>query len=210
MCRQKKIRAAGSLDFDELDVVAHNPATGATCWFQAVGKGGKSVDGARVASPTAANTIWNDPKTTASNGCGLCHEAGPVMYSPFVGQVWKVVSVDPFGPYFHVDPAHFGFEQWQTLALYPRDNACISCHRIGVGETCRQLTRWMTGLDIPPGADEFARRYPLTHAMPPGLDQTLTSWTETYAVSVAEIMSCCQKPDQPSCNRMKITPPPHG
>ena len=52
MCRQKRIRPAGSLTFDEIDVITHNPATGATCWFQAKGQGDAPIDGAKVPSPT--------------------------------------------------------------------------------------------------------------------------------------------------------------
>jgi len=35
MCRQKHNRAEGVLLFDEIDVIAHDPVSGATCWFQA-------------------------------------------------------------------------------------------------------------------------------------------------------------------------------
>jgi len=45
MCRQKRIRAAGSLQYDELDIVAHNPMSGATCWFQASPRNGRPIDG---------------------------------------------------------------------------------------------------------------------------------------------------------------------
>jgi hypothetical protein len=212
MCRQKKIRSDYSLDYDEIDVVAHNPATGATCWFQAVGKDGEPVNGAHVVSPTAPTprAAWSEPRATAKEGCGTCHDNGPFMYSPFVGQVWNVMPVDPFGPYFHVDPDHFGFSDWPTIALNLRDNTCLGCHRIGVGETCGQLTRWMSGVEIPPGADVLAQRYPLSHGMPPALDQTRQSWDEIYAASVAEIRSCCQNADQPSCGRTKIAASPHG
>jgi hypothetical protein len=48
MCRQKKMRDASSMQFDEIDVVAHNPTTGATCWFQAVPQSGRPVEGASV------------------------------------------------------------------------------------------------------------------------------------------------------------------
>jgi hypothetical protein len=212
MCRQKRIRAADSLDYDEIDVVAHNPATGATCWFQALGTAGTPVSGTRVTSPTAVTpgAVWNPPQATARAGCGTCHDSGPFMYSPFVGQVWNVMPSDPFGPYYHVDPGHFGFSEWPTVALNPRDNACLGCHRIGVGETCGRLTRWMSGREVPPGADARARRYPLSHGMPPGFDATLQSWDTIYAASVNAIASCCQNPDQASCNKTKIiaTPPP--
>jgi hypothetical protein len=211
MCRQKIVRPADSRDYDEIDVVAHNPATGATCWFQAVGRGGNPVDGARVSTPIsdAPSDFWNEPATTANEGCGTCHDSGPFMYSPFVGQVWSVMPVDPLGLYYHVDPAHFGFSDWPTMALSPRDNSCLGCHRIGVGETCGSLTLWMTGRDIPKGADAWTRRYPGSHSMPPGLDQPLESWNDVYARSVDQIRSCCQKPGQQACNMTKIPGSPH-
>lgn len=204
MCRQKRIRSADSMEFDEIDVIAHNPATGATCWFQAGGPSGL-VNGARAPSPTGATGggYWRAPEAVAQEGCGRCHDSGPFMFSPFVGQVWRVMPSDPFGPYYHVDPASFGFAVWPTEQLAPRDNACLGCHRIGTGETCRSLTQWMTGRAIPEAADAWARRYPGSHAMPPGLDVTQATWANVYAQAVDELLSCCRKPDQAACNREK-------
>jgi hypothetical protein len=209
MCRQKKLRDAGSLDFEELDVIAHNPASGATCWFKAVGQGGAPVDGGNAPSPTAGSQgdFWDAPAMTASDRCGACHDSGPFMYSPFVGQVWEKMPVDPLGPYFQLDPAHFGFDRWPMDAIAPRDNACLGCHRIGTGQTCDTLTLWMTGRQIAPGSDDWARRFSASHAMPPNFDQTMKSWSEIYESSVDEIRSCCQKPSQQACNLTRITRP---
>ncbi|NQW49978.1 MAG: hypothetical protein HQ465_01935 [Rhodospirillales bacterium] len=206
MCRQKKIRPAAILVFDEIDVVAHNPTSGATCWFQATGQNGKPVDGAAVPSPTAAPTsgYWTDPATTVKEGCGNCHDSGPFVYSPFVGQVWSKMPADPFGPYFHVDPAGLGFDKWPTAAFFPRDNTCLACHRIGTQASCGNLTRWMTGRAVPEGANEWARRYPGSHGMPPLADLSRQSWNEIYAASVDQILSCCEKPEQPACRRTDI------
>jgi hypothetical protein len=211
MCRQKKIRPAGSRDYDEIDVIGHNPSSGATCWFQAVGKAGQPVNGTHVPSPTgeASGDFWNAPQATARDTCGGCHDSGPFMYSPFVGQVWSRMPADPFGPYFHVDPGHFGFSDWPTEALSPRDNTCLGCHRIGVGQTCGSLTLWMTGRAIPEGADMWARRFPGFHGMPPGIEQTIQSWDNIYESSVDQIVSCCQNPHQQMCMATKIPGGPH-
>lgn len=206
MCRQKHIRPAASRVFDEIDVVAHNPTSGATCWFQAVAKNGSPVNGMSVPSPTVPSPsgYWSDPKTTAKEGCGNCHDGGPFMFSPFVGQVWQRIPADPFGPYFHVDPGQFGFDKWPTEALSPRDNTCLGCHRIGVGKSCDSLTRWMTGRAVPEGANDWARRYPGSHTMPPNLDMSLQSWNGIYAASVDQLLSCCKRPQQPACQLGKI------
>jgi len=208
MCRQRVIRGAASLEFDEIDVIAHNPASGATCWFQASGSRSRPVDGRQVPSPTGTQAagFWNPPLEVLNGGCGNCHDNDPFMYSPFVGQVWDRVPQAPFGPYFHVDPG-LGFDAWPTATFDLRDNTCLGCHRIGRDQTCASLTAWMTGERTPAGADAAALRYPLSHAMPPGYGQTLESWVNVYADSVRQIRSCCADPDQPSC---ALTPIPRG
>jgi hypothetical protein len=210
MCRQKLIRRADSLTFDEIDVIAHNPITGATCWFQATGQGRAPVDGTKVLSPTRDTTsgFWNTPEATVHEGCGNCHDSGPFIFSPFVGQVWDRMPRDPFGPYFHVDPGQVGFDKWPRKALAPRDNTCLGCHRIGVGETCGSLTRWMTGRAVPTGADAWARTWPGSHGMPPNPDMTPRGWHELYAASVDQVLSCCKDPTQKSCRTTSIPPPP--
>jgi hypothetical protein len=206
MCRQKVIRDPTSMEFDEIDVIAHDPATGATCWFQATGGRDKPVDGSKVPSPTAAmdSSFWSAPEIVARDGCGNCHDNDPFMFSPFVGQVWREVPVAAFGPYFHVGP-EFGFDAWPTKTFAPRDNTCLGCHRIGQMQTCGRLTRLMTGGEDPEGADPLARQFPLSHTMPPGFGQDEAGWNIIYGEAVAQIESCCAKPDQPAC---ALTPLP--
>lgn len=209
MCRQKVFRSLASMEFDEIDVIAHNPDTGATCWFQASAEEGVPVSGVRVPAPTAAldDRFWKTPQEVVADGCGDCHDNDPFMFSPFVGQVWSEVPVNPFGPYAHVG-AEFGFDAWPTTAMTPRDNTCVGCHRIGIGAanyadrkvgSCAQLTDWMTGVEIPPGADGPAGTYPLSHAMPPGFGESEEAWNVIYAQSVAQIRSCCEDPSQTMC-----------
>ncbi|MFV0303121.1 MAG: hypothetical protein ACK5IP_20005 [Paracoccus sp. (in: a-proteobacteria)] len=200
MCRQKIIRDAASLDYDEIDVIAHNPATGATCWFRAGGETGEVVSGRSVPSPTAAqdDSFWNAPETVAGVGCGTCHDNDPFMYSPFIGQVLSEIPAAPFGPYYHVGP-EFGFDAWPSLTFDLADNTCLSCHRIGTAETCGDLTGLMTGRSVPTDADQLARSYPLSHAMPPDFDQDIAAWTTIYGPAVDQIRSCCLDPDQAAC-----------
>ncbi|MCR8548966.1 hypothetical protein M4578_14100 [Salipiger sp. P9] len=212
MCRQKKYRAEGSTDYDEIDVIAHNPASGATCWFQAKAAPGETVSGVAVPSPTDAvdASFWETPESVVADGCGNCHDNDPFMYSPFVGQVWAHVPVNPFGPYGHVDPG-FGFAAWPTQAMNMRDSTCTGCHRIGSGllnppdpsaekpGSCGQLAAWMTGLATPAGADVQAAAYPLSHAMPPEFGQTEDAWNVIYAQSSAMVQSCCADPTQEIC-----------
>lgn len=205
MCRQKHIRPSTNLLFDEIDVVAHNPVTGATCWFQALGDKDAPVEG-RAPSPTDAadNRYWRAPRDVAATGCGMCHDAGPFVFSPFVGQVWDRMPVDPFGPYFHVDPGTFGFSAWPTSMIAPRDNACLGCHRIGVGASCGSLTLSMTGRTTPAGSDAWARTFSGSHSMPPGFAGSPAAWGEIYAASVDQIQSCCENPGQAFCSKNSL------
>lgn len=201
MCRQKHNRPRDDLAFDEIDIIAHNPNTGATCWFQAKAEHPDDpIDGTLIASPTMPNTppIWADPEAVVADGCGNCHDNDPFMYSPFVGQVWGEVPANPLGPYFHVG-AEFGFDQWPTQTFDLRDNTCLGCHRIGRQETCNALTDWMTGRAVPEGANPLAQQYPLSHAMPPEHGLTRAAWSTFHSTSIAEIKSCCEDPDQQMC-----------
>ncbi|MDO9526848.1 MAG: hypothetical protein Q7J57_15140 [Gemmobacter sp.] len=201
MCRQKRIRAADSMDFDEIDVIAHNPGTGATCWFMARGE---PVDGSRVPAPTdGLQGVWSPPEDVVADGCGSCHDNDPFMYSPFVGQVWGHVPTNPLGLYYHVD-AGVGFADWPATQIAPRDSTCTGCHRIGVAETCNSLTRLMTGKTPPEGADPLALAWPLSHAMPPEHGLSPAAWSVTHAASADALLACCANPDMPQCNASQI------
>jgi len=206
MCRQKNIRAADSMEFDEIDIIAHNPVSGATCWFQASAAPGQSIDGTAVPSPTDPDSadFFNDPKTVFDDGCGTCHDNDPFMHSPFVGQVWSWVPVNPFGPYYHVNVEGLGFDTWPTTQILPRDSTCTGCHRIGIDETCGQLADWATGKAVPPGADALAASYPLSHAMPPFHGQTEHSWDVVNGAATDAISACCLDPTRPICNAVEI------
>jgi hypothetical protein len=218
MCRQKHLRSADSTEFDEIDVIAHNPNSGATCWFQAKADGGDTpVSGVLVPSPTAAtdSSFWETPETVVADDCGSCHDNDPFMYSPFVGQVWEHVPTDPFGPYAHVDVG-FGFSDWPTHSMDMRNNTCTGCHRIGSGSlfpsdpsqekpgSCGMLAQWMTGQTIPIGADDWASTYPGSHAMPPDFGRSEDAWNVIYGQSIATIQSCCDDPNQAICGLSEI------
>lgn len=206
MCRQKHIRSADSMDFDEIDIIAHNPETGATCWFQASALSGQSIDGTTVPQATdpASANFFNTPQDVVHDGCGTCHDNDPFMYSPFVGQVWSHVPVNPFGPYAQVNVPGLGFDAWPTTQILPRDNTCTGCHRIGVYETCGQLADWATGQQIPPGANPLGASYPLSHSMPPYHGQTEATWNVINSSSAATLQSCCLDPTQAMCNASEI------
>ncbi|MEH6632928.1 MAG: hypothetical protein V7776_19085 [Halopseudomonas aestusnigri] len=196
LCRQKKIRTASSVYYDEIDIVAHNAKDGSTCWFQASGKNGLPLDGSLVPSPmkTAkakdykeAKAIWNTPAETVKDDCGGCHDNDPFMYSPFIGQVWEHVPTDPEGWYKHLGR---NFKDWKPVSLSTRNNPCVGCHRLGVQFTSGQGTEEATGLAEITNADEWAQTYPASHFMPVGNFHTEAQWNVIYAKSVENILEC--------------------
>lgn len=205
MCRQKTIRSADSLEYDEIDIIAHNLANGATCWFQAGEKDGVPVDGSKVLSPqsAASGTYWEAPETVAGDDCGGCHDNDPFMYSPFVGQVWENIPTDPFGLYHHVAP-EYGFGEWPVTQMQPRDSTCTGCHRIGIDKTCSLLTEMATGIIIPPGAGQRAAEFPGSHFMPPDHNLTKLAWNIIHASSVETIRACCSDNSAAQCNTSAI------
>ncbi|MBL1436078.1 MAG: hypothetical protein COB08_007750 [Rhodobacteraceae bacterium] len=206
MCRQKTIRIPfDALVFNEVDIIAHNPATGATCWYQAEAPKGTSINGMLVPSPNApgAADFWNPIEEVVKADCGGCHDNDAIMYSPFIGQVWEEIATNPLGLYYHVAP-EMGFGAWPTTSLQPRDNACLGCHRIGIQSTCGFLLEQATGQAPIDGADEWASTFPGNTFMPPLHGQTQTAWNTIFQGSVKDLQSCCSNPEQAFCNMTPI------
>lgn len=207
MCRQKNIRTPiDALLFNEIDIIAHNPATGATCWFQAEAASGSTIDGTQVPSPNAAGAerFWNPIDKVLTADCGGCHDNDPIMYSPFIGQVWEQIATNPLGQYYHIAP-EMGFGLWPTSSLQPRDNTCLGCHRIGIQETCGDLLEKATGAVPVDGANAYASTFPGNTSMPPFHSQTQLAWNTIFQSSVETLQSCCQDPLQAMCNLAPIS-----
>lgn len=210
-CRQKMIRPADSPLYDEIDVIAHNVRNGRTCWFQATLPGplkaDKGVDGRRVPSPTAATSgqgfplptrFWNRPAATARLQCVNCHDSGPYMYSPFIGQVKNAVPSDPLGLYNNDVGA--AFRQWpKPFGITTHGNTCTTCHRMGNMNSCHLAMYQSFGAKPTEGLDEWGKQFPQSHWMPPGDLHSLAQWNQAYAESIAQLAACCQDPTRPEC-----------
>lgn len=219
LCRQKKIRPADSIYFDEVDIVAHSARDGSTCWFQAAGKNGQPLDTTRVPPPNeavpppgrvSARDFWNSPAQVAQapleERCSYCHDNDPFMYSPFIGQVWEQVPTDPFGWYKNIGP---DFQAWpKPVSLSTRNNPCVGCHRLGVEFTSGRATEEAVGLVPIPNADDWARRYPASHFMPTGNFFSERQWAAIYSEAVTAILACHRDPAAEGCLTVPITGKP--
>lgn len=212
LCRQKTIRSADSPMFDEVDIVAHNPSTGDTCWFQATAKSPEGMNVTRVPPPNektpppghvAAKDFWNAPEDVAKDGCGSCHDNDPFMYSPYIAQVWHQVPTDPFGWYKNIGEDFKGWEKPKSITT--RGNTCTGCHRIGTQFTCSQGILEAAGEIPPKNGNAWANSYPNSHWMPPGNFHNLDAWNVIYKDSIKQLSTCCTDPDAQGCSVTPIT-----
>jgi hypothetical protein len=160
------------------------------------------LNGKKVPSPEdpAAKNFWIEPVVVSKGKCGYCHDSDPFMYSPFIAQTGQLPA-DPFGKY--VNDIGAPFREWQQpSAISTRGNTCVGCHRIGNLMTCKQTVRQAVG-EPSPGSDEWAKKYPNSHWMPPGNSLTQKQWDQIYGESVKAILACCANPKAPECN---VTP----
>ncbi len=214
-CRRTFLRESGSKFYDEVDIILHSVNTGDTCWFHAEDAIGNKngFDASRVPPPNeitppkghvSATKFWMTPAATASKKCGNCHDADPFMYSPYIGQVWSNVPVDPIGWYNnHIGTA---FKQWEIpFAMTTKNNTCTGCHRIGNLNTCTDnLLASVAGKLPVPGGNAAAHSYPLSHWMPVNNFHSQLFWDESYNQSISKLISCCQNQTQPMCELTKL------
>jgi hypothetical protein len=227
ICRRYRVRTDKNYpNFEDVAIVGHNRATGATCFFQTLRyQGGQDgIDATRVPPPAEAPAdtpagkikaadFWYTPQQTANIGCYTCHDSDPFIHTPHVSQVKKNgKEVVPPGPDLAAVPPdktrykHVGqpFEQgWPTLKrIRPLGNGCTTCHNIGMHRTCDRFARIAAGIDSPSYITDFGKHFPRSHWMPPDVESsgmTLSTWKSVFEASVNKILSCCASPGTASC-----------
>jgi hypothetical protein len=212
-CRRKYVRSENSPMFDEVDIILHSVQTGKTCWFHAESEGSSGFDATRVPPPdeakpppgqVAASTFWWPPQATAKKDCGLCHDADPFMFSPWLGQVWQKVPTNPLGKYSHVGEA---FKGWHSSAINTPNSTCTGCHRIGNRASCTDnIIASAAGMRPIVGGNLEANSYPLNHWMPASNTESKNFWGITHSKTVADILDCCKNPKASHCSITPITP----
>ncbi|WP_144212529.1 hypothetical protein [Shewanella donghaensis] len=224
-CRREHLRPADSPFYDEVDVILHSTTSGDTCWFHAEDstQTGQGFDASRVPPPdevtpppghVAAVTFWWKPTDTVSKNCGSCHDADPFMYSPYIGQVWQHVPVDPFGPY---NNAIGDFSQWPvSSSIEIEGNTCTTCHRIANLGSCKIYdsaknlylpgnVQMAAGMALPvKNGDNLTNEYPLSTWMPVNNFHSQAFWQQVYAPSVMALLSCCDNPQQQQCQFTRL------
>ncbi len=141
--------------FGDIAVIQHNTQNGATCFYQALA-GSASAGHPRSAYSEAKELpplapapskgsgrpqFWLQPWQIAASAfaCGMCHDNGPFIRSPYLAQMNTGANALPFAtdtsfnsvgrPYGFPGKA---FKDWKAYRVEVKDNMCIGCHRLGV------------------------------------------------------------------------------
>ncbi len=227
-CRRDILRDDKDPHYDLVVVVMHHSGNGKTCWFASnqpplpkskTAVPASGIDATRVPPPNervapaghlTAVEFWKSPKDVAASkpgqpGCLQCHDAGPVIFSPYIGQVWDKVPTDPWGKYSSIGPAFSSYHLW---TMSTPGNTCIGCHRIGSEQSCTaSYLQLSTGGKNAPGGNALANRYPLSHWMPTDNNMSKVEWEAANVASVKALLDCCADKSHKSPN-CTFTPMP--
>jgi len=227
-CVRQKPRPDKDPLYDAVVIVLHHSGNGKTCWFASnpppklkSSVPASGIDATRVPPPNervapdghlTAVEFWQSPKQVAASKpgqptCLQCHDAGPVIFSPYIGQVWDKVPTDPWGKYSSIGQAFSGYHLW---TMSTPGNTCIGCHRIGSEQSCTaSYLKLSAGLQNAPGGNPLASRYPLSHWMPTDNNMSEAQWKEANVASVNALLDCCADKSHKSPN-CTFTPMPGG
>ncbi|GJD66492.1 hypothetical protein [Methylobacterium frigidaeris] len=230
ICRRYRVRTDKNYPlFEDVAVIGHNKASGATCFFQTLSSGtSDGIKATRVPPPAEdalatppgeikAADFWLSPQDTANIKCNKCHDNDAFIHTPHVSQVRRMVGgqsveVVPPGPNLKANPPEPSrykfigqpFEQdWPApKRIRPLGNLCTSCHNIGTLDSCNRFTKLATGRTLPTNISDLGKTFPHSHWMPPdnaSTGITLAQWKALYDASVDKILACCAAPGTLSC-----------
>jgi hypothetical protein len=218
VCRAYEFRAPGNVLYDDLGVIAQNPATGDSC-FWAVPIDGHTFDGTVIPRPGSAEDasfyddrgFWYTLPEIAGATCMRCHDNDPYIHTPAIEQTGQVPS-QPLADYRVVaaddlnDLGNTSF--WSAARTLVKDEAdpCLACHRLSERFTCdlAQYAAGRTGSQY--GTSQSFRQWPRSHWMDDFDDANLArrfateaDWDLAYGAAVDAITDCCNDPSMPGC-----------
>ena len=143
-------------NYGDIAVIQYNQVNGATCFYQAL----DSDLPALVTAPREGITPefpWLPPETTAGINCVACHDNGPFIRSPYLGQLRDVEPNPETGfvdrlPGTNADDPVWGrrfewnqnepysfvgndFQSWQVFSVQVEGNLCTECHRLAISKS---------------------------------------------------------------------------
>jgi hypothetical protein len=159
-CRKKNASDGnGDGEYGDIAVIQHNTQNGATCFYQA---GPAPRMSGKVSSPSnglglwsqnvTATSHWNSPSFTAGQGCGGCHDNGPLIRSPYLNQVEGPNAIPgKDDSTFNSEKQLYSFvgddfASWEAFKVKIQGNHCNDCHRMGANNVTAGGTARVFGL----------------------------------------------------------------
>ena len=227
-CRRYTGRPEGSRIFDDVNMIGHNPNTGATCFFNSKLNGTTGVEvsalDASPANPAPASTIphpgapdalkfWYPPylkerkynvETVENIRCARCHDNDAFLNSPFVAQAGTL----PYGKYSDPDSPYYAvifdkisnYDEWRPRHITSDTaSACISCHRIGANSTCKYFADYAAN-PAKSAFSEVLSDFGKTHPwMPPGRSDDGSALPDSVTRALEVLHKCCDGNEDASC-----------
>ena len=157
---------------DMVQLIGHNPETGATCFFETVFEVSQQSDALTVETGTVQGlipapgdsdyaTVWKAPARVALQRCWSCHGADAFVHSPYIDGAMTddgervVPNVSgPDSAYYLVGDAFErrtrGNERLRSIHI--EGNGCLECHRY---------------VDVRQFGEDFAEPWDINARMPP-------------------------------------------
>lgn len=183
--------------YEDMGIIGHNPATGATCFWDDLDDG-RAHDGNAIADidltiDSAARARAFAGMWITTNGAGetclQCHDSDPFVRTNYLKSLraFPNPSRRPESPYALVLPSgdvmlgSTGLSHLTGEAV----SECTSCHRIGLNETCRRFA-----------PDALGSKSPIEpHVRPYQASARDVLWMPPFDVASPEtrdhIMGCC-------------------
>lgn len=209
--------------YGDVAVIQHNKKNGVTCFYQSMvsnngeikPNGDHMVNGKLVPAPltytgpkSETNAfVWREP----SSSCVSCHDAGPLIRSPYLAQLkgQKSKGKDPL-PWLLADgsadfqfnsksqPYNFTGDAFMNMKVYSLESdqsGCTGCHNMGIGGSSTDFGLRATGLTNVPAKNNDSAASPLwmpyNHPAAPDSD----AQKEAQA-----LYGCAQDSNQPGCH----------
>jgi hypothetical protein len=201
LCRRIELRPDDDPHFEDIALIGHRLSTGATCFYNSLP--GYSTNGENIGQPNGS--VWLQLDLMPGDGaeglsCTSCHASDPFLHSPWIDQVRDAdgdplvpLVADPGAPYYALHAP----EEDQPMYLDLPDNACTSCHRIGLPVRpflvgVERFVRYATGLESPGGLVSEQASWPHSVTMPPGVTETMDheTYDATYSEDVQAVLAC--------------------
>lgn len=163
ICRRESVKPIDDPNFDIVGVIAHNPTSGKTCFFNNH-LDGTPTDGTKIPPPNmpTSDRYWMDYGAIKDQACATCHDADPYIHTP-----WMDGALDAkkhaIVPKIGEDPAYTlttkyslhaaesfmhdakSRQDWAQPEHLTNAGSCGSCHRIGTRGSSEFLSAMSVG-----------------------------------------------------------------